>query len=215
MALRFSPTAWAKLLLVRDLGDTEVGGFGITACEDLLYVKDIRLVRQVCTGVSVAFDDQAVADFFDEEVDRGHKPEQFARIWIHTHPGHSAEPSSVDEATFRRVFGRTEWAVMAILPREGRAYARLRFHVGPGGESELPVQVDYQSPFPASAPEAWRAEYQATVVARTRLTRNGPAELGFDDRFEPFDVGDEWLDTWPDLFTDPPEDKEPCHGIDL
>ncbi len=28
--LRFSPTAWAKLLFVRDRGPTEVGGFGIT-----------------------------------------------------------------------------------------------------------------------------------------------------------------------------------------
>src|SRR5262245_57885400 len=34
--LRFSPTAWAKLLLMRDLGDTEIGGFGITPSNDLL-----------------------------------------------------------------------------------------------------------------------------------------------------------------------------------
>ena len=27
--LRFSPTAWAKLLYLRDFGRTEVGGFGI------------------------------------------------------------------------------------------------------------------------------------------------------------------------------------------
>jgi len=29
--LRFSPTAWAKLLFLRDRGPTEVGGFGITS----------------------------------------------------------------------------------------------------------------------------------------------------------------------------------------
>ena len=40
-SLRFSPTAWAKLLYLRDLGDTEVGGFGISAADDLLYVEDI------------------------------------------------------------------------------------------------------------------------------------------------------------------------------
>ena len=28
--LRFSPTAWAKLLYFRDRSDTEVGGFGVT-----------------------------------------------------------------------------------------------------------------------------------------------------------------------------------------
>ncbi len=31
--LRLSPTAWAKLLFLRDLGETEVGGFGIAAAE--------------------------------------------------------------------------------------------------------------------------------------------------------------------------------------
>src|SRR5262245_50863551 len=35
--LRFSPTAWAKLLFLRDLGDSEIGGFGITPSDDLLY----------------------------------------------------------------------------------------------------------------------------------------------------------------------------------
>jgi hypothetical protein len=29
--LRFSPTAWAKLLYFRDRGETEIGGFGVTA----------------------------------------------------------------------------------------------------------------------------------------------------------------------------------------
>ena len=37
--LRFSPTAWAKLFYLRDLGDTEVGGFGISDPDDLLYVE--------------------------------------------------------------------------------------------------------------------------------------------------------------------------------
>lgn len=167
--LRFSPTAWAKLLFVRDLGDSEVGGFGITACEDLLFVEDFRLVRQASTGASVAFEDQAVADFFDHEVDRGLRPEQFARIWIHTHPGNWAEPSPVDEATFRRVFARTDWAVMAILAREGRTYARLRFEVGPGSQLEIPVGVDYGRPFPATDHEAWREEYEANVHAQPGL----------------------------------------------
>lgn len=104
--LRFSPTAWAKLLYLRDLGDTEIGGFGIADADDLLFVDDIGVVLQTCTYTHVAFDDVAVADFFDVQVDLGRRPEQFGRIWIHTHPGNSAEPSSVDEATFTREIGR-------------------------------------------------------------------------------------------------------------
>ena len=123
----------------------------------------MQLVRQVCSGVSVAFDDLSVADFFDRQVDQGHKPEHFARAWVHTHPGDSAEPSFTDDETFARVFDRTDWAVMFILARGGETYARLRFNVGPGGEMEIPVTVDYSRPFAASNQEAWQAEYAANV----------------------------------------------------
>ena len=68
--LRFTPWAWAKLLFLRDLGETEVGGFGISSESDLLLIEDIQMVRQRCTSVTVQFDDAAVADFFDEMVDR-------------------------------------------------------------------------------------------------------------------------------------------------
>ena len=120
-------------------------------------------MRQVCTGASVAFDDQAVADFFDQQVDLGRRPEQFGRLWVHTHPGNFAEPSMTDEDTFARVFGRTDWAVMFILARQGQSYARLRFHVGPGGDVDLPVCVDYSRPFAASDHAAWKEEYAACV----------------------------------------------------
>ena len=46
--LRLSPTAWAKLLYLRDASDSEVGGFGISAADDLLYIDDVALVRQNC-----------------------------------------------------------------------------------------------------------------------------------------------------------------------
>lgn len=162
-ALRFSPTAWAKLLFLRDAGDTEVGGFGISAADDLLLVEDVQLVRQVCTMASVAFDDHSVADFFDRQIDAGIPMARCGRLWLHTHPGTSPTPSVTDEETFARVFGRTDWAAMFILARGGQSYVRLRFHVGPGGDIELPVHVDYSRPFAASDHEAWLAEYQTNV----------------------------------------------------
>lgn len=161
--LWFSPTAWAKLLYLRDCGPTEVGGFAITGKEDLLHVDEIHLVKQVCTEVSVAFDDEAVADFFHRQVDRGLRPEQFGRVWVHTHPGNCALPSSTDEETFDRVFGRSDWALMFILARGGQTYARIRFCVGPGGEVELPTRVDYSREFAASNWPAWRQQYVDSV----------------------------------------------------
>jgi proteasome lid subunit RPN8/RPN11 len=161
--LRFSPTAWAKLLYLRDRGPTEVGGFGIAPADDLLYVEDIQLVRQSCTMVSVAFDDSAVAELFDDQVDAGRRPEQFARIWIHTHPGASAEPSHVDEKTFQRVFGACDWSVMFILAREGETYCRLRFRTGPGGAFRIPTEVDFDRRFFGTDLEAWAQEFETTV----------------------------------------------------
>lgn len=198
-ALRFSPTAWAKLLFLRDAGDTEVGGFGIAAAEDLLLVEDIQLVRQTCGMASVAFDDQSVADFFDRQIDAGIALARCARIWVHTHPGSCPAPSATDEETFARVFGRCEWAVMFILARGGPSYARLRFNVGPGGSLVLPVEVDYRRPFKASDQGAWQAEYVGNVEdlhwqpvfdeSGRELQGLGDQGDGFGLGFDPFDDG--------------------------
>jgi hypothetical protein len=192
--LRFSPTAWAKLLFLRDYGDTEVGGFGIAASDDLLFVEDLQLVKQDCSWAHVAFDDDSVADFFDSQVDAGHRPQQFARIWVHSHPGDCPNPSLTDEETFARVFGRSDWAVMFILAQEGRSYARLRFNVGPGAAFEIPVDVDYGRHFDGCDHDAWEREYLVNVqphspsLARRSISAIEPVHgLPFDD--EPTD---EW-----------------------
>lgn len=126
-------------------------------------MEDIRLVRQFCSAVTVAFDDTAVAEFFDEQVDLDRAPQQFARIWVHTHPGTSPAPSSTDEETFHGVFGRCDRAVMFIIARGGRSYARLQFGVGPGAQIEIPVTVDWNPEFAAADPEEWEQEYEACV----------------------------------------------------
>jgi proteasome lid subunit RPN8/RPN11 len=161
--LRFTPTAWAKLLFLRDAGPTEIGGFGLAASGDLLLVEDVALVRQTCTATHVEFDDASVADLFDDQVDKGRRPEQFARLWLHTHPGSSAEPSRTDEETFERAFGGTDWAVMFILARGGQVVARLRYHLGPGVDVQLPVEVEYSLPFAASDEVRWQREYDRCV----------------------------------------------------
>ena len=193
--LRFSPTAWAKLLYFRDHGETEIGGLGITRPDDLLFVEEFATVKQQVGMASISFDDEAVSAFFEKQVDSGRKPEQFGRIWLHTHPGDSPEPSSVDEETFQRVFGRCQWAVMFVLGKRGKTYARLRFNVGPGGAILIPVEVDYSLPFTGSAHELWKAEYEANVqpetwyASRTQYVfDDGPTEAGVDP--------DAWLDAF-------------------
>ena len=162
--LRFTPYAMAKLLYLRDIGPTEVGGFGISNANDLLLVEDIQLVKQECTMVSVEFDDGSVADFFDQQVDAGRQPEQFARIWIHTHPGASPSPSGTDEDTFDRCFGGVDWAVMHILAEEGSTYSRARFNAGPGTDKRLRSRTEFDCEFPAADQESWFVEYCENVM---------------------------------------------------
>lgn len=195
-SLRFTPYAWAKLLWFRDhdgCGEqTEIGGFGRTNPHDPLLVEDILIVRQTVTAVSVKFDDLAVADLFESQIDQGRRPEQFARIWLHTHPGDSPRPSAVDEQTFQRVFGSCDWAVMAIVARGGQGYARLCFNVGPGGELLLPIQVDFGQPFPGSDPAAWQEEYQRHITVPEAVSASWP---DWAEGLEPAD--------WPGMYEMP------------
>ena len=161
--LRFSPTAWAKLVYFRDKSDNEVGGFAITEPKDLLFVTDFVAIKQEVTCASVKFDDDAVADFFDAQVDQGRKPEQFARIWLHSHPADSPEPSHTDEKTFERVFSNCDWAVLFVVAQDNSTYARMSFNVGPTGQMLIPTAVDYHCDFGPADHELWDAEYQANV----------------------------------------------------
>jgi hypothetical protein len=199
--LRFSPPAWAKLVYLRDRGPTEIGGFGVADPQDPLVVGDVALVPQIATSLTTKFDDAGVADYFDRQVDAGLRPEAFARIWVHTHPGDSAEPSGTDELTFARVFRQADWAVMFILARGGATYARLRFRAGPGGQFRIPVEVDFGRPFAGSDQAAWDREYRANVgtpppeplaeswdaISRPWLDPwYGPSDLPRDDPQAPF-----------------------------
>jgi proteasome lid subunit RPN8/RPN11 len=173
--LRFAPLAWLKLQYFCHAGETEIGGFAVTAADDPLYVERFETVLQGTTAVSVEFSDDAVADFFDRCVDAGLVPQRFARVWCHTHPGESPEPSATDEETLLRAFGACDWSVMFILGRTSRTYARLTFGAGPGGSMLIPVLVDWsrwpidlaqlQQPLAAQV-KSWRDEYETNVHAR-------------------------------------------------
>ena len=170
--LTFAPLAWLKLQFFCHLGNTEIGGFGITAKDDLLYVEDFVTVRQRTSMVTVSMDDQAVADFADRCVDAGLPPQRFLRVWCHTHPGSSPLPSGTDEDTFSRVFGSCDWAVMFIVSRTCETYARLSFHVGPRSAVQLSVTIDW-SAWPAALADPknplanvliqWQQEFAANI----------------------------------------------------
>jgi hypothetical protein len=200
--LTFAPLAWLKLQFFCHAGATEIGGFGISSAADLLYVEDFVTVRQQVTPVTVRFDDDAIADFFDASVDRGLRVEQFARIWMHTHPSASVEPSGVDENTFIRCFGACNWALMFILGRTGRTYARLVLRAGPGAMLELPTAVDWadwpkklaaNNGFLATQQAQWNAEYDQNIEERIEL----PMRLMLAEPLDASSAPDAWWDDFP------------------
>jgi len=197
--LRFTPLAWAKLVFLRDCGRSEIGGFGIASLDNPMLVQDLQLVRQRCTFATVEFDDESVADFFDEQVDQGRTPAEFGRLWVHTHPGDSPLPSGTDEDTLDRCFAGVDWSLMFILAKGGESYARLRFNVGPGGEMEIPVEVAYDQAFSGTSHGNWQQEYDDNVTiipTGVAAITNEPAESLFGNEWEPeeIDPWDEWLD---------------------
>jgi len=191
-ALTFSPLAWLKLQFFLHAGDTEIGGFGVSRQDDLLYVEDFVTVAQATTCVTIEFDDTAVADYFDKMFDAGKTPAQFGRIWVHTHPGSSPTPSGTDELTFERVFGRCDWSIMFIIARTGHTYARLRFAAGPTATVLLPVRVDWSNWAQAlvdqgeqigELAEAWMDEYgqniRPVMDIPIRPRKERPLDSGF------------------------------------
>jgi len=210
--LRFSPTAWAKLLYLRDAGDTEVGGFGICPSE-LLLVEDIRLVLQTCSFTTVQFSDDSVADFFDEQVDQGLRPEQFARVWIHTHPGDCPQPSHTDEETFSRVFGQTNWSVMFILACDGSRYSRLRFNEGPTAELMVPIEIDFRQEFPATNFTQWRQEYLANIEIHDAFSPSESVALSIESKDQsPFTELDWYSDAYREMLKLEQQEEQFNHG---
>ena len=192
-ALRFSPTAWAKLIYFRDNSESEVGGFGITAEDDLLYVQDFITVKQKVTFASVKFDDEAVANYFEDQVDLGRQPQHFARIWLHTHPGDCPRPSMTDEETFQRVFGGCDFGIMCIIAQGNQSYARISFNVGPGGQVLIPVQVDYSEPFEGSDYKRWDYEFTENVHEEVFLKRTTDSQESiFGNDVMPYDFLEEF-----------------------
>lgn len=155
--------------------------FGITPPDDLLLIEDVALIRQRCTPVTTAFDDEAVADFIDEQVDLGRTPEQCCRIWLHTHPGDCPLPSGTDEATFAEAFDGPDWSVMFIIAEGGRTYAQVKFNVGPGVTKRLGVAVDYTVAFDESDHDLWQAEYEAAVECIDPFQTRGANHFLSDD----------------------------------
>lgn len=142
VVLGFTYAAWTHLVYLCEACPTEIGCFGVAADpEKPLLVTELHVPTQETTAGSTYFDAESIAEMADTLSDRGLRPVQFQRIFIHTHPGGSAEPTRADEETFDDPqFSDSPWAVMMILSRDGKRYARIR--TGKGNTPVLEQLLD-------------------------------------------------------------------------
>lgn len=164
--LQFSPRAWFKLNYLMMKGQTEVGGMGIlTPDKNKLVVDDFVLIPQEATAASVEFDDDGWEDFVEEHAAKGLPADRYMRVWIHTHPGNSATPSSTDQKSWEATFGDFSWALMFIIARGGNTSCELRVK---NDFITLTYQmkdsIDWSRPCPVEGDrEKWDAEYDRCV----------------------------------------------------
>lgn len=162
-SLQFTPYAWAKLTYLRDIGNTEVGGYLLMADESSLLCVDIIVPKQTCSVATVKFDDESIAFLGVDLTKKGYSIKRWRSFWVHTHPGDSPLPSGTDEETFREIFGNMDYALMFILAKGGAMYSRLRYNQGPGLAHEIETFINYKQPFAASDWESWKKLYDDNV----------------------------------------------------
>lgn len=202
--LEFSPLAYLKLQYLCHAGDTEIGGFGISSVDAPFYVDDIAIVEQDSGIAHCEFTENGIADHVERYSEAGYSADEYFRIWIHTHPGASVSPSGTDENTFRDVFSKAPWAIMAILGRTGKLSARLR--CPPGITVELEHRVRWEDWPTGLEYDEWVQEYE-TLIHRAK-----PVALAHRQEVIESDAGlkewDEWCAKAPDA-----ELKEGFHGV--
>ena len=165
--LLIDPKVWAKLIYMRDREGAEVSGFGISESEEnSLHIIDFKLVPQVNLSVFTEFEDKGLANYLEDMCMSGVSPARCLRIWIHTHPGMSPQPSGHDESTFKRVNADSTWGVMCIIA-DSTEFARGVVNDGTlSGTMALTVSIAFDSTFEGVTDDdfkAWEDEYCENV----------------------------------------------------
>ena len=172
LVLRMAPTAWAKLRYMCTQSDTEIGGFGVSSSDDPLLVTEFHLIKQECTAATVELDDEALANYVEDQVELGRHPNECLRIWIHTHPGKDVTPSGTDWDMFKAKFTDCDWSVMAIMGSDGDTSGGHLWITHPeSGFINLPkIEIDWTVSITGADPSDWQKELD-DKVSTLQLTR--------------------------------------------
>lgn len=126
-SLIFHPIAWLELKWFLLHKPVEVSCMGIAEIPDHpLYITRLAWLPQNNSAGFVEFHEGAFSTHLNDSLDAGLQPYQATRIWIHTHPGGSPNPSGQDEDQLTQFMALNDWTVMFIMARTGATFCRLR-----------------------------------------------------------------------------------------
>lgn len=145
MSIRISPHAYQKVAFFTRK-DVEVGGFAITSPEDPSLILDFVVLPQTSSSCEFDFSPDGMQNYLNEMVDAGISPNNCFRMYIHTHPGNSPQPSSVDNEQFDKLMQDYPWFGMIIFAKDLSTYARVKMTQGCGLEAELDLEIDWDVP---------------------------------------------------------------------
>lgn len=176
--LQINSGAWWKLSWLGRTSKTEVSGIGIMGLWPQMRMTDFRLVGQIATDGTTKFTHDGWFDHQEKYGDAKIDVNVYSRVWVHTHPGQSATPSSVDRETWETQFGVFPWAIMLIVARGGQWHCEIRVKE-PNIVSECDVQI-YDGKYVADT-ELWIAEREA-LVAEPKVEIVRPENVQYGDR---------------------------------
>lgn len=172
--LLFSEYAWHKLKYLYDKSvdkKTEISFCGISTAEKPLYVKDVVMPKQKGHSTETEWDSEDISEFVNQMLDKGYKPEEFFRIWIHTHPGFSCNPSGHDEKQIVELFGNVNFGVMAIMGKDHKMSAHLILNYKSLRTiTEIPVK--YELPDYSEHHEKWDEEIEEAIIPTAIVRTN-------------------------------------------
>jgi len=182
---------WEKLKFMKSAGNSEVSGFGISDTTNPFCMVDFVVPTQVCNSMGTEIDGEAILNYLEQQACLDTVP--YTRMWVHTHPGFSAIPSSVDWNTFLQCFGNAPWSVMLVLGGKSDSdvvYAVINVNSTICMLLPVEVVVAYDVPCEPKDTDAWFAEYQRNVTICSSVPYFEPVfeEYGLHDGDSPLQL---------------------------
>lgn len=175
-SIRIAGSAWAKALCWAFRKDDEVGFMGVTTAPETLDVSDVVMLKQEVGAAQTDLDGGAFGEMLEEMQDRGIGPVRCGKVWFHTHPDLSPEPSGQDLQTVHTL-GGSGWAAMVILGLKDRGVTAKGWLSLPTPMGRVlvarPVVVDW-----GWSLKSWQDEYDAKVSVHVYSKTDGRVGTG-------------------------------------